>query len=163
MTFRPNKRRTPGGLHDGISEAYAQVGGLETAAGLMQVGRTLAHSFSDESADTSKGYGPMSVMQAYALTLAGATALAEVFARASGGVYLPPLDAASGPLGALGGAAGKEFGEAIARLYQDLDDRVLDQREARALLPEWLEASRAVNAVVRAIEAIAKGEGEGAS
>lgn len=160
MTYRPQKALPPGGVHDAIARGMDQAGGVQGVADLLQltgrVGRV--YDFANPDADRRRN-APLAFAEAAVLSRAGVTALAEHLALASGGVYLPPLPAGGGAVGALAGMAGKEFGEAMAGLFQDLADAVLSQDEATRRLPEVREALNAMSALYRAVERIAAGQG----
>lgn len=157
--FRTNKRRTPGGLHEAVSRAFAEAGGLEKAAAILGKGRTCTHAYSDENADPEK-YAPMTLAQANTLTLFGVTALAEHFALACGGAFLPPIDERSGPVGAQAAVLGRETGEAMAALFAALADGKVTPAEARDALAEVRHVVTAATALYSVLQKLAESDGE---
>jgi hypothetical protein len=151
------KNRTPGSLHEVLSRAFDQAGGVKTVADILP-GRTVPRLYEA----TSEGLDPRHEVQlSYAevrlLARAGGgriTALAEDIALLSGGMYLPPINPAAGSLGAQAGRLGREFGEAMAKIYADLEDGVMTPAEAAATLPQIREFLDAGGDLFRMVQAV---------
>lgn len=151
------KKRTPGSLHEVLSRAFDQAGGVKTVADILP-NRTVPRLYEA----TSEGLDPRHEVQlTYAevrlLTRAGSgqvTALAEDLSLLSGGVYLPPMSPAAGSVGAQAGRLGREFGEAMAKIYADLEDGVMTPDEAKATLPQIREFLDAGGDLYRMVQAV---------
>lgn len=160
------KKRTPGSLHEVLAKAFDQSGGVKAVADILP-GRTVPRLY--EAA--SEGLDPRHEVQ---LTLAEArllarasngkaTAFAEDMALLLGGVFLPPIEAGDGPVGAQAGRVGREVGEAMAAIYAALEDGVLTVEEAKAALPQIHEAAEAIARLYGLVQAVIEPPSGGAS
>src|SRR5690606_24202419 len=74
--FKPMKPRTPGSLHHALTRAINQVGGLPTAADLIQRQENWLYKAADPDVDERRK-ATLSYEEARTLTRSGAEALAE--------------------------------------------------------------------------------------
>lgn len=151
------KKRTPGSLHEVLTKAFEQAGGVKAVADILP-GRTVPRLY--EAA--SEGLDPRHEVQ---LTLAEArllarashgkaTIFAEDMALLLGGVFLPPLAAGGTAVGAQAGRAGREVGEAMTEIYAALEDGVMTLEEAKRALPQIHEAAQAIAGLYGLVKAV---------
>lgn len=150
------RKRTPGTLHEVLTRAFAQAGGVESAADMLpgRTGKRLYEAATpglEPRHETQLTYG-----EARMLTRGhgGVHAFAEDLALLAGGIFLPPIDAGAGTIGAQAGRAGREVGEAMAEVYRSLEDGVFTREEAMAVLPFLREAAEGVAELYRQVHAL---------
>lgn len=145
--FRPTKPRAPGSLHDALSRAIDQVGGLETAADILDRNTDWLYSAADPNRERRK-QARLSLEEARALSRAGATALAEDLALLAGGAFVPGCASADPvALQAAVGAYAAESGQVISEIIQRAADGVFDAVDAGVALREIDDAVRALMCV----------------
>ena len=156
--FRPTKPRKHGSLHDALSRAIDQIGGLDEAADVIQRKPGWLYTAADPDVERRRK-ATLSYEEARIMSRGGATALAEDLALLSGGVFLPPVPMAvpSAIQSALAAYAA-ESGQAIAEIIKGAADGTFCDRDAEAALKEIDEALRALM-TVRAL-AVAAQEAE---
>lgn len=151
------KRRTPGSLQDVLSRAFAQAGGANAAADVLP-GREAKRLYEAAGPDPDpKRATRLFYDEARLLTRAypgQLTAFAEDLAILAGGVFLPPMQAGVGAIGAQAGRAGRESGEAMSAIYEALTDGVFTTEEAKAALPQIREVLDAYGDLYRLVQAI---------
>lgn len=150
------RKRTPGTLHEVLTRAFAQAGGVERAADVLP-GRTGKRLYEAATPDleprheTQLTYG-----EARLLTRGhgGVHAFAEDLALLAGGIFLPPIDGGAGTIGAQAGRAGRDVGEALAEVYRALEDGVFTRDKAVSALPYLREAAEGVAELYRQVHAL---------
>ena len=145
--FKPMKPRTPGSLHHALTRAINEVGGLSSAADLIQRQDNWLYKAADPDVDERRK-ATLSYEEARTLSRSGAVALAEDLALLAGGVFLPPIaDAAPKALQMALSVYATESGEALAEIIRRAADGDFSGRDAEASLKEIDEALRALMAV----------------
>ncbi|MDB5458129.1 MAG: hypothetical protein JWP92_3714 [Caulobacter sp.] len=157
--FRPTKPRPPGSLHEALSRAVDQLGGLKKAADIIDRGTDWLYSAADPDRERSKA-ASLSYAEIRSLSRAGATALAEDLALLAGGVFLPPVpETAPAAIHAALATYAAESGQAIAEIITRAADGVFDRVDATKALPEIDDALRALMTVrALAVAVIERGE-----
>lgn len=148
------KPRTPGTVHETLALAYEQAGGVKTVADVLP-GRNepWLYAASNQDAETRQ-QARFTLEEARLMTRAfpgKVFAFAFDFATLAGGFFVPPMAAASGPIGALAAKAGQENAEALQKIFTAYSDGVLTTAEAREALPEVRQAIEAATELYRAL------------
>lgn len=146
--FRPYKRRRPGTVHDVITRAFDQAGGLDAAADMIGRDPKWCHAASDPDVERRRA-ASLSYEEARTMSRSGeVTVFAEDLALLAGGVFLPPIPAAApAQLQQALASYTAESGEAVSEIIRRISDGVFDQADARAALPEIDDALRALLAL----------------
>lgn len=145
--FRPIKPRAPGSLHLALTNSINQVGGLASAADLIQRSESWLYTAADPDVERRRE-AKLSYEEARTLSRAGATALAEDLALLAGGVFLPPPpDAAPHALQHALATYAAESGEALAEIIKRAADGDFSKADAKHALKEIDEALRALMAL----------------
>jgi hypothetical protein len=128
-----HKRPAKGSVYEVIGEALDAVGPRKIVAGLLDVGTSKAHAWSDP--DQGVGRAPLSYGEARSVAREFPDTAGLVFARdmatMAGGVFLPPMpEIGCAKIAAAFGKFTRESAEATAELFADLSDGNLDRDEA---------------------------------
>lgn len=160
--FKPTKPRPAGSSYAAISRSFDQVGGLDTAADIIQRSPNWCYTAADPDVERRRE-AKLSYEESRMLSRAGATALAEDLALLAGGAFLPPIPAtAPAALQAALAAYAKESGEVLSEIILRAADGRFDRRDAEAALREIDEALRALMNV-RALAVATLSEGRAAA
>lgn len=150
--FKPTKPRQPGSLHHALTRAINEVGGLSTAADLIQRQDNWLYKAADPDVEQRRK-ATLSYEEARALSRAGAAALAEDLALLAGGVFLPPIgDVTPRALQITLSDYAAESGDVLSEVIRRAADGDFSKADATASLKEIDEALRALVAL-RAVAA----------
>lgn len=153
------KQRRVGTLHEVLTRAFQQAGGVAAAADILP-GRTSKRLYDAANPDAEARHeARLTYDEARLLTRAGTgavTAFAEDLAQQAGGAFVPGLDIANGPLGAIAAQFGREAGESLQEVFAALADGVMTPAEAEAALPNLRETMTAINRLFAEVGRVAE-------
>jgi len=150
--YAPRKRGT---LHAALTRAIEELGGADKVADVLERSPDWVYSAANPHRDENKK-GVVTWAMARALVRAGALSIAEDMAHEAGGVFMPPIPAAS-PTALHGALADylNEHGQAVSEIVKRAADGVIDKADAAAALPELDDALRTLMAVRALLERVA--------